>query len=109
MKRLQSVENALIEINEAVFQELCDTFLALRDKNYIAFSRVGSQSGKQKSIKGTPDAFKLLPNGKYIFVEGYLKTRSWENENGQKTYRTEVNVDTNLQQTFQIKTSWKMI
>ena len=69
MKRLQSVENALIEINEAVFQELCDTFLALRDKNYIAFSRVGSQSGKQKSIKGTPDAFKLLPNGKYIFVE----------------------------------------
>lgn len=69
MKRLQSVENALIEINEVVFQELCDSFLALRDKNYIAFSRTGSQSGKQKSTKGTPDAFKLLPNGKYIFVE----------------------------------------
>ncbi|KKP39339.1 MAG: single-stranded DNA-binding protein, single-strand DNA-binding protein [Candidatus Peregrinibacteria bacterium GW2011_GWF2_33_10] len=38
----------------------------------------------------------FLRKGKYIFVEGYLKTRSWENENGQKTYRTEVNVDTNL-------------
>lgn len=69
MKRLQAVENALAEINDGVFQELCDSFLALRNKNYIAFSRTGSQSGKQKSIKGTPDAFKLLPNGQYIFVE----------------------------------------
>jgi len=69
MKRLQSVENALIEVNDVVFQELCDSFLVLRNKNYSAFSRTGSQSGKQKSIKGTPDSFKLLPNGKYIFIE----------------------------------------
>ena len=69
MKRLQSVENALIEVNDVVFQELCDSFLVLRNKNYSAFSRTGSQSGKQKSTKGTPDSFKLLPNGKYIFIE----------------------------------------
>ncbi|GJQ60958.1 MAG: hypothetical protein SCALA702_00110 [Melioribacteraceae bacterium] len=48
---------------------MCDSFLALRSNNYIAFSRSGSQTGKQKSIKGTPDSFKLMPNGQYIFVE----------------------------------------
>ena len=69
MSRLQSIENALSEINETVFQELCDSFLAIRNKNYATLSRSGSKSGKQKTIKGTPDTFLLLPNGKYIFVE----------------------------------------
>ena len=69
MSRLQAVENALISINDAVFQELCDSFLAIRNRNYSTFSRIGSKSGKQKTIKGTPDTFLLLPNGNYIFVE----------------------------------------
>ncbi len=69
MSRLQSIENELSDINDTVFQELCDSFLALRNTNYAALSRVGSQSGKQKSTKGTPDTFLLLPSGKYIFVE----------------------------------------
>lgn len=69
MSRLQSIENALSAINQAAFQNLCDSFLALRNRNYSVFSRTGSQSGKQKTVKGTPDTFLLLPNGKYIFVE----------------------------------------
>jgi len=69
MSRLQNIENALSTINGAVFQELCDSFLILQNDNYMAFSRSGSQLGKQKTIKGTPDTFLLLPNGKYIFVE----------------------------------------
>lgn len=69
MSRLQTIENALVSINETVFQELCDSFLILRNENYRTFSRVGSQSGKQKTTKGTPDTFFLLPNGKYVFVE----------------------------------------
>lgn len=69
MGRLQSIENALSSINETVFQELCDHFLTLRNKNYSAFVRTGSQSGQQKTIKGTPDSFFLLPNGKYLFIE----------------------------------------
>lgn len=28
--------------------------------------------------------------GKPLYIEGYLKTRSWEGETGQKVYRTEV-------------------
>ena len=69
MSRLQAIENSLSSINQAAFQNLCDSFLALRNSNYSAFSRTGSQSGKQKTVKGTPDTFLLLPNGKYIFVE----------------------------------------
>ena len=69
MSRLQTIEKALTSINETVFQELCDSFLILKNENYRTFSRVGSQSGKQKTTKGTPDTFYLLPNGKYVFVE----------------------------------------
>ncbi len=69
MSRLQAIENALIAINETVFQELCDSFLILRNENYKAFLRSGSQVGKQKTTKGTPDSFFLLPDGKYVFIE----------------------------------------
>jgi single-strand DNA-binding protein len=31
--------------------------------------------------------------GKPVYVEGYLKTRSWENEHGVKMFRTEVVLD----------------
>ncbi|MEI7511299.1 MAG: single-stranded DNA-binding protein [Candidatus Peregrinibacteria bacterium] len=33
--------------------------------------------------------------GRLVYVEGYLKTRSWEHENGAKIFRTEV-VATNI-------------
>lgn len=69
MSTMQAVTNALIEINGAVFQELCDSFLIMRNTNYSAFSRIGSQSTKQKTTIGTPDTLFLLPNRKYICVE----------------------------------------
>lgn len=31
-----------------------------------------------------------LRKGKLIYLEGYLKTRSWEAENGEKRFRTEI-------------------
>ncbi|MBT4917721.1 single-stranded DNA-binding protein [Candidatus Peregrinibacteria bacterium] len=33
---------------------------------------------------------KYLKTGRLVYLEGYLKTRSWETENGDKKYRTEV-------------------
>lgn len=69
MSRLQSIENALAAIDQGRFQNLCDSYLAIRNQNYRTFSRTGSQTGKQKTVKGTPDSFLLLPNGRYIFVE----------------------------------------
>jgi broad-specificity NMP kinase len=69
MSRLQTIENRLKEINGIVFQELCDSYLTIRDNNYLAISRTGSQTGKQKSTKGTPDTFFQLPNGNFLYSE----------------------------------------
>lgn len=33
---------------------------------------------------------KYLRKGKAVYIEGYLKTRSWEDEEGAKQFRTEV-------------------
>lgn len=69
MSRLQTIENQLKAINGSVFQELCDSYLTIRNKNYSAISRTGSQTGKQKTTKGTPDTFYQLPNGNFLYSE----------------------------------------
>lgn len=33
---------------------------------------------------------KYLRKGKLVYLEGYLKTRSWETETGEKRFRTEI-------------------
>lgn len=33
---------------------------------------------------------RYLRKGKLVYLEGYLKTRSWDDESGQKRFRTEV-------------------
>ncbi len=33
---------------------------------------------------------KYLKKGKFVYTEGYLKTRSWENDGGEKRFRTEI-------------------
>lgn len=33
---------------------------------------------------------KYLKKGKLVYIEGYLKTRSWEGNDGQKKYKTEI-------------------
>jgi single-strand DNA-binding protein len=35
----------------------------------------------------------ILKKGNLVYIEGYLKTRSWEGEDGKKRFRTEVVVD----------------
>jgi hypothetical protein len=67
--KLQAIENALIAINDAVFQNLCDAFLFLEDPLFNEIHRIGSVKGKQKTSKGRPDALFSLSNGKYIFAE----------------------------------------
>lgn len=69
MGRLQTIQHALISINETVFQDLCDSFLFSINGDYTVYSRTGSQEEKQKTKKGTPDSFFRNDKGKYIFVE----------------------------------------
>jgi single-strand DNA-binding protein len=44
--------------------------------------------------KGAEIAEKYLRKGKQIYVEGSIKTRSWEAQDGTKRYMTEINVQT---------------
>lgn len=69
MSKLQKIENALRSINDSVFQNLCDEVIYLTEPGYPDIQRSGSQRGKQKTIKGTPDSYYLLPNGLYVLIE----------------------------------------
>lgn len=48
MSRLQTIENALASINETVFQELCDSFLILKNENYRAFRELEVRAENKK-------------------------------------------------------------
>ncbi len=69
MGKVSIIEERLKAINETVFQELCDAYISLKYHKSRAFSRTGSQSGKQKTKPGTPDSFVLLDDGTYLFIE----------------------------------------
>jgi len=67
--RLQLIEQKLAAIDSAAFQNLCDIYLAQRESLFLSYSRTGSQIGKQKTVKGTPDTFFRLSNGALQFIE----------------------------------------
>ena len=69
MSKLQDIEKKLMSINEAKFQNVCDAYLFFTEHDYPNLHRSGSQKGKQKTTKGTPDTSFQLPNGKYVLVE----------------------------------------
>jgi len=67
--RLQLIEQKLIAIDPAGFQNLCDAYLILRENEYSSLNRTGSQLGKQKTILGTPDSFVRLSENKLAYIE----------------------------------------
>ncbi|MFB9843900.1 P-loop NTPase [Mucilaginibacter ginsenosidivorans] len=69
MSKLQEIEQKLIRVNDAVFQNVCDAVLFSTERNFSTIHRTGSQKGKQKTTKGTPDSYFLSPIGRYTFVE----------------------------------------
>jgi len=69
MSKFQAIEKALVEINDAIFQELCDKLIFRYIYDISGISRTGSQIDKQKTRKGTPDTFILKQNGNYIYIE----------------------------------------
>lgn len=67
MSKIDQIELALIQINPAKFQKLCDAYLY--QLGYDHPISTGSVSGKEKVRKGTPDSYITLTNNNYIFVE----------------------------------------
>lgn len=67
--RLKLIEQQLIGIDSAAFQNLCDIYLSLREQELASINRIGSHLGKQKTVKGTPDTFFRLSDGSLRYVE----------------------------------------
>lgn len=74
--RLKLIEQQLLGIDSAAFQNLCDIYLALREQELASINRTGSQFGKQKTTKGTPDTFFRLADGSLRYVEYTTKADS---------------------------------
>lgn len=69
MNQLSTIKQRLKNFNETEFQELCDSFLSIRNRGYKAYSRTGAHDIKQKTTRGRPDSFIQMPSGKYLFIE----------------------------------------
>jgi hypothetical protein len=65
---IQTLEQALLRINDAVFQEFCNALIDLK-YNPNSISPIGSVTGKMKTKKGQPDCYFKLENGDFIFAE----------------------------------------
>lgn len=79
MNKLQEIEKSLVAINEAKFQNVCDELLYNTIEDYPNIDTIGSTIAKQKTRKGTPDSYFILPNGKYVLVE-YTTKDALENK-----------------------------
>lgn len=50
----KATHEELLNIDAAGFQNLCDTYLSLRETEYRSYNRTGSQLGKQKPLREHP-------------------------------------------------------
>lgn len=67
MSKLTQIENALLAIDPAGHQRLCDSYLHCR--GYDRINPIGLVIGADKVAKGTPDTLITRPDGKYVFAE----------------------------------------
>lgn len=68
MSKLDQIQSALKQINQAKFQKLVDAYLH-RTLDVKEINPAGSMAGEEKTTKGTPDTLIKLNNEKYVFVE----------------------------------------
>ncbi|MGM9915542.1 MAG: AAA family ATPase [Lactobacillus crispatus] len=72
MTELNRIEQAIKEIDPATFQKLCDEYERIECKAKgmdVSLVPLGSEDGKNKTTKGTPDSYIITSDGKYILME----------------------------------------
>jgi hypothetical protein len=67
MTKLNEIQRQILMMNAANFQKLVDSYLVAT--GYRNITSLGSAAGIESTRKGTPDAYFVLKNGKYVFVE----------------------------------------
>ena len=66
MPNVSEIESAIQRLEGGAYQKLMDSYLYKRYGYRI--NSYGSQIGTSKTVKGTPDTYAELPNGKYVYV-----------------------------------------
>jgi len=67
MSKLTQIERALLGIDQASFQRLCDSYLHC--KGYEGINPLGLVIGADKVARGTPDTFFTQRDGRFIFAQ----------------------------------------
>lgn len=67
MTKLNQIQRQILMMNAANFQKMVDSYLVAT--GYRNITSLGSVAGSESTRKGTPDAYFVLNNGKYVFVE----------------------------------------
>lgn len=67
MATITTVKSKILTLDAGSFQALCDAYLS--KSGYPNIVALGTHAGTQKTTRGTPDTFFVLPDGKYVFVE----------------------------------------
>lgn len=67
MSKINVIQNAIRELEGGSFQKLFDAYLYKKYK-FKNIQSLGVQEGTNKTTKGTPDAFVLDEDGKYILI-----------------------------------------
>ncbi len=76
-QRLTEIEGALLRVDSATFQRLCDEYLFCQyGAEFRQITRTGTQAGKMQTVKGTPDTYVVLPSGQYVLIEYTKQQRS---------------------------------
>lgn len=64
---IETIKQKILQLDAGSFQNLCDSYLA--KIGYQDIVSLGGKAGTRKTTLGTPDAYFITPDGKYIFVE----------------------------------------
>ena len=67
MSKLNQIQSALMQIDQASFHKLCDSLLY--KQGYKEIFSTGVTEGKNRTRAGTPDTFLILKSGKYCYTE----------------------------------------
>ena len=70
---IETIKQKVLQLDAGSFQNLCDSYLA--KIGYQDIVSLGGKAGTRKTTLGTPDAYFITPNGKYIFVEYTTKIK----------------------------------
>ncbi|MFQ8704770.1 MAG: hypothetical protein ACLR9T_01800 [Thomasclavelia sp.] len=67
MSKINTIQNAIKELEGGSFQKLFDAYLYKKYK-FTNIQTLGVQDGTNKTTKGTPDSFVVEDDGKYILI-----------------------------------------